>query len=69
MLHELETTITFIRSLPTPVNLWKVQNTYYELFHSLFSKQVETAELGDEDAATWVHDFLSLGEKLSVRVA
>ena len=68
MLHELETAITFIRSLPTPVNLWSVQNTYYELFHSVFSKQVESAEQGDEDAATWVHDFLSLGEKLSIRV-
>jgi len=68
MLHELGMAMTFIGSLPTPVNLWKVQNTYYKLFHSVFSKQSASAEEGDREAATWVHDFLSLGEKLSVRV-
>ena len=68
MLHELATAITFIKSLPTPVNLWSVQNTYYELFHSVFPKQSAAAQQGDEDAAKWIRDFLSLGEKLSIRV-
>ena len=49
------------RSLPTPVNVWSVQNTYYELFHSVFPKQSAAAQQGDEDAAKWIQDFLSLG--------
>ncbi len=67
-LHQLETAITVIGSLPIRVNLWKVQNIYYELFHSLLPKQLESAGQQDEDAARWVRDFLSLGEKLSIRV-
>jgi alpha-amylase/alpha-mannosidase (GH57 family) len=68
MLQELEAAITFIESLAIRINLWKVQNIYYEVFHSVFTKQMEAAEQGDETAARWVHDFLSLGEKLSIRV-
>jgi hypothetical protein len=68
MLQELEAAITFMKSMAIRINLWKAQNIYYGLFHSVFPSQMEAAEQGDATAATWFHAFLSLGEKLSIRV-
>ena len=44
------------RSLPFEVDLWKVQNVYYQLQQSEYPKR--------HDEPEWVQPFLSLGDKL-----
>jgi alpha-amylase/alpha-mannosidase (GH57 family) len=68
-LQRLDTIVSLARFLPFEVDLWKAQNTYYEVLHTehpAFFR--EMSEQGDESASTWVSHFLTLGEKLLVRV-
>lgn len=68
-LQRLDTIVSLARFLPFEVNLWKAQNTYYEVLHTAHPDFFrEMAEQGDESASTWVSHFLTLGEKLLVRV-
>ncbi|HEX9879575.1 MAG TPA: DUF3536 domain-containing protein, partial [Candidatus Binatia bacterium] len=69
LLEKLETAATFALSLPFEVDLWKVQNRYYEVLRSVFMDFREKAGQGDESARAWVDRFTSLGAKLSVLVA
>ena len=54
-----------IRALPFPVELWKVQNIYYEMLHTAAA---EYRARTDEEARHWIEHFDSLGEELSVQV-
>jgi hypothetical protein len=56
------------RGLPFEVDFWKVQNAYYQMLVQLLPARRREAEGGFEDARKWVERFLSLGEKLSVKV-
>lgn len=55
-------------ALPFQVNLWKVQNTFYDLLQTAYQGLREKADRGDEKAQDWVRHFGILGERLSVRV-
>jgi alpha-amylase/alpha-mannosidase (GH57 family) len=55
-------------ALPFDVNLWKTQNVFYDLLHSVFASMRERAEEGDEAARRWIQLFTELGERLSVAV-
>jgi alpha-amylase/alpha-mannosidase (GH57 family) len=68
LLKRLDAAAGLVLAAPFDVAIWKVQNSYYQLLKSLFSEQQEKAEQGDEEAKTWVENFVSLGQKLSVRV-
>jgi hypothetical protein len=63
-LQRLEEVVEMARTLPFEVNLWKVQNRYYEMVQRV---RPEFLARGDE-ARTWVVHFDSLGEKLGIRV-
>lgn len=67
-LEKLETAVHLARSLPFEVNLWKVQNTYFEMMHTVLPEWRWKAEHGTEAANEWVTHFVSLGQALSVRV-
>jgi alpha-amylase/alpha-mannosidase (GH57 family) len=60
--------VTLARDLPFPVDLWKVQNLYWEMLQSIYPLYREKANAKDEAAAAWVEAFKSLGEHLSIRV-
>lgn len=66
LLQKLEAVIELTRSLPFTVNLWKAQNIYYQMLQSVYP---EFRARTDRDAQAWVRHFISLGEKLYVRVA
>jgi alpha-amylase/alpha-mannosidase (GH57 family) len=68
-LEQLETAVGLVNSLPFEVNLWEVQNAYYEMLHTALPKWRWNAEHGSEEANDWVTCFLGLGRKLSIRVA
>lgn len=59
LMHALEQAIDMARAMPFEVNLWRVQNLYYEVV------QLRAAAADDE----WRARARALGEKLSVRAA
>ncbi len=67
-LKHLTTAVEVAIALPFEVNLWKVQNIYYEMLHTTFPEWRWRDEHGSEEAHTWVAFFLGMGEKLAVRV-
>jgi hypothetical protein len=51
------------------VNLWRVQNLFYEMRWTKYPGFRRRAQKGDGVAGEWVALFLALGEKLLVCVA
>jgi hypothetical protein len=54
--------------LPLGLNLWKVQNTYWEMSKTILSGFQQRASAGDPRAAEWVGQFRGLGEQLGFAV-
>jgi alpha-amylase/alpha-mannosidase (GH57 family) len=52
------------RITPFQINLWKPQNTYYDILMKDMSEIRRCADAGNEQAKAWVEKFLTLGEKL-----
>jgi alpha-amylase/alpha-mannosidase (GH57 family) len=68
LLEGLGAVLDLTGSLPFMVNLWKPQNTYYKLLRTVYPDFKSRAEQGDESASVWTSHFISLGEKLSIRI-
>jgi len=68
LLKKLDEAVGMLHSLPFQVNLWKVQNTFYDLLQTIYPELREKTDRGNEKAQKWVGHFRVLGEKLSVRV-
>jgi hypothetical protein len=64
----LRASADLIRSLPFELNLWKVQNIYYDLLQRIYPDVLDKADQEDEAAQTWVEHFLALGEALVIKV-
>ena len=45
-LQQLEAAVTLETELPFAVHLWKVQNIYYEMLHSVYPQQRQQSETG-----------------------
>ncbi len=60
--------VILARSLPFPVDLWKVQNLYWDMLQGVYPAFRKKAEEKDPPAAAWVEAFIALGKNLSVRV-
>jgi len=67
-LKELLAATEMLRTLPFPVDLWKVQNLYHEMLKSAYPEFQARAQQGDEAAEKWLGPFVSLGQQLSMRV-
>ena len=68
LLITLEAAIGLLRSLPFEVNLWKVQNLYYDLLRRIYPEVLDKADQEDPEAQVWVNHFVSLGEVLLIKV-
>jgi len=68
LLEKLTEALGMLPSLPFQVNLWKVQNIYYDLLESVYPEFKAKADQGDETARQWVEHFVPLSEQLSVQV-
>ena len=53
-----------VMPLPLGLNLWKVQNTYWEMLQSVLPRVRQRADSGDTAAKDWVGQFLTLGRTL-----
>jgi len=68
-LKNLQAAASLARSLPFPVDLWKVQNFYWGMLQSNYHEFKRKAEHNDPQAVAWVEAFVALGKTLSIRVA
>ena len=68
LLRKLEDLAALARSLPFPVNLWRVQNIYFQVGRETYPQFRGGAEKGEDPAKTWVSHFTSLGDKLHCRL-
>ncbi|HUG55588.1 MAG TPA: DUF3536 domain-containing protein, partial [Candidatus Limnocylindrales bacterium] len=66
LLEELDTIVGIARAMPFEVDLWKVENFYYDLSRRLLPSMRGLAEQGDAEATAWVARFEALGEKLLI---
>jgi alpha-amylase/alpha-mannosidase (GH57 family) len=55
-----------VRSLPFPVDLWKIQNVYYQLAETILP---ELQSRDDEQSRRWCEEFIRLGEQLEIQVS
>jgi hypothetical protein len=67
-LKDLLDAVTLARSLPFPVDLWKVQNLYWGMLQSVYPVFKQKAGQKDPPAIAWVEAFTSLGKNLSIKV-
>ena len=67
-LKKIVDAVVMASRLPFPVDLWKVQNFYWEMLQTSFPEFKEKAGQNDRQAAAWVEAFVSLGKHLSIRV-
>ncbi len=68
LLERLGAAVSLALSLPFRVDLWKIQNRYYEMLQTIYSEFQAKATKGNTEAKNWVQRFASLGNTLSVKV-
>ncbi len=68
-LKNIAAAVSLARSLPFPVDLWKVQNLFWEMKSTAYPETKQKAEQGDSQAREWVKVFTTLGTSLLIRVA
>ncbi len=64
----LESAASLLGDLPFGVDLWKVQNGYFQILEAVYPGKVREAIGGDAQAKNWVDGFKRLGEKLRVKL-
>jgi len=69
LLEDLSGGIRISKLLPFEVQLWRVQNMFYNLMLTVYPRMQNRAATGDEEARAWVDAFRTLGARLSVRVS
>jgi hypothetical protein len=67
-LEQIDGVVGIAKGLPFELNLWKVQNIYYEMLNTVFPEWRWKAEHGEAEAHDWVETFLQLGRELSIKV-
>ena len=67
-LQGLADAVGILRDLPFQVNLWKVQNIFYDMLQGTYPGMQGRAAQGEKEATEWIRRFLSLGEMLSVHI-
>lgn len=67
LVAHLDAVVGLVRSLPFEVDLWKVQNIYYELLRTVYPDFRKKAGQADKSSQIWVEHFEVLGDKLRMR--
>jgi len=68
LLKNLEAVAGLVRGLPFEVNVWRAQNSYYQMLQNTYPEWVQKLSQGDEAAKEWIEHFIGLGRNLSIRV-
>lgn len=64
LLRKVISLIDLLSDLPFTVNLWKVENLYFEMSRTTYPEFASGGAVPNE----WLQDFLELGRKLRIRV-
>ena len=67
-LKNLLAATSLARNLPFTVDLWKVQNLYWDIRQASYPEFKRRAEQGEQPAVAWVEAFVALGKNLSIQV-
>jgi hypothetical protein len=67
-LEKMESMVSLARSMPFPVDLWNVQNLFWEMLQTVYVQYKQKAKKNDESASAWMKTFVALGKELSIRV-
>jgi alpha-amylase/alpha-mannosidase (GH57 family) len=59
---------SLLQRLPFSVNLWKVQNIYYDLLKHVYPNKRKELGVGDEAVRSWVSRFEDLGRLLGIKI-
>ncbi|MGC9529832.1 MAG: DUF3536 domain-containing protein [Candidatus Bipolaricaulaceae bacterium] len=65
---EVKDRISAALDFPFEVDLWQVQNTYYEMSRQIRPQVEAQADAGDQAAQGWMRAFAQLGARLGFRV-
>jgi alpha-amylase/alpha-mannosidase (GH57 family) len=69
LLSKVLTLMELLPSVPFAVNLWQVQNVYFEMAKAIYAEMFSKAKAGDQDAVKWVESFKQIGQALSFNIA
>jgi len=69
ILNNLTDAISLSLAMPFSVDLWKVQNLYWDMLRTSYPEFQRKAAHNDRQAAEWIKAFSSLGELLKIRVS
>jgi hypothetical protein len=64
LLKKILSLIGLLKELPFAVNLWRVENLYYQISRTTYPELVATGQASTE----WSDNFLELGRALRIRV-
>ena len=68
LLETLEALATTARNLSFDIDVWQVQNIYFDLMKQTYPRFRVLAAVGDARASEWVKSFSRLGDQLAVSV-
>jgi (1->4)-alpha-D-glucan 1-alpha-D-glucosylmutase len=68
LLANLARAVNLARTLPFEVDLWKVQNTYYEMMQQDCSEFATNCDIDDGITTEWIEHFSALGRELGMHV-
>jgi alpha-amylase/alpha-mannosidase (GH57 family) len=67
-LRTLEELAHIARATVGEVDVWKVQNLYFDLMRVHYPRKQRSAEKGDDEAAAWTGSFRRLADELAVSI-
>jgi hypothetical protein len=69
VLQALNHAVSLLDRLPFAVNLWKIQNDFYEILKNVYPGMCRRKEFGDETTADWISAFAELGQRLQIKIS
>ena len=69
LFNNLVSAVSLAQNMPFDVDLWQIQNLYWNMLETSYPEFKQRAERNDQQAAEWVKEFSSLGEQLKIRVS
>lgn len=69
ILRKIEKQLHIFPMLPFEINLWHVQNVYYDIAKTTYTEFLLNAKSGDPDTVSWIEMFKQIGHRLSFNMA
>jgi hypothetical protein len=69
LLNYMGDAVSLAVNMPFSVDLWNVQNLYWQLLNEHYPTFVRKARRGDQSAAEWTKVFELMGERLKIRIS